>query len=198
VSDAGTPLISDPGFKLVQAAHRAGIAVRAVPGASALLAAVTSAALTVDRFAFEGFLPSKSAARCARLNDVLEESRTTVFFEAPHRIHDTMADMLEILGPERKVCVARELTKQYETLYRGELHEVVARLNADPNAARGEIVIVIEPGPATGMNTAATKLLSLLLPRMTTRDAVDIVAEVSGVAKNLIYAEALARRDQQI
>lgn len=194
VSDAGTPLISDPGFRLVQAAHLAGIAVHAVPGASAVLAALTTAALTVDRFAFEGFLPTRQAARRARLGEVLEEVRTSVFFEAPHRIQATVLDMVEILGPRRLVCVARELTKQFETIYRGALGEVAARISADANASRGEIVIVIAPGEKPPLSLAAIKLLSALLPRLTTRDAVEVVADTTGAPRNLLYAYALAQQ----
>ena len=194
ISDAGTPLISDPGFRLVRAAHEANILIRAIPGPSAILAALTSAGLPTDRFLFEGFLPNRKGARRAHLATLRDEVRTMIFFEAPHRVHETLGDLLAEFGPEREICVARELTKHYETLYRGSLTDVNARVVADPNGNRGEFVIVLG-GSATPIAEASTlKLLRILLKRMSQRDAIETATEISGLGRNELYALALTLR----
>ena len=144
VSDAGTPLMSDPGAALVAAAARAGVAVSAVPGCCAAIAGLTMSALPTDRFCFEGFLPAKPAARRRRLEELRHEPRTLVFYEAPHRIAETLTDMAALLGDARPAAIARELTKKFETVYRDTLAGLAGRAARDEHLARGEIVIVIE------------------------------------------------------
>ena len=144
VSDAGTPLVSDPGYALVSAASAAGIAVRAIPGPSALTAALSIAGLPTDRFVFEGFLPARAAARRTRLAALVSEPRTLVFFEAPHRIADSLCDLIALLGPGRRAVIARELTKVHESAHRGRLDELLRALGEDPNIERGEITLIVE------------------------------------------------------
>jgi len=143
VSDAGTPLVSDPGYALVRAAAAQGIPVRAIPGPSALTAALSIAGLPTDRFVFEGFLPARAAARRARLLALAAEPRTLVFFEAPHRIAATLRDLAALLGSERRAVIARELTKVHESAHRGELGVLLSSLDAEPNMARGEITLIV-------------------------------------------------------
>jgi len=144
VSDAGTPLLSDPGFALVRAAAAAGIEVRTIPGASALTAALSIAGLATDRFVFEGFLPARAVERRESLARLATETRTLVFFEAPHRIADTLADLAAAFGEARPAVIARELTKLHETVYRGSLAELRALARSDANLARGEITLLVE------------------------------------------------------
>lgn len=192
ISDAGTPLVSDPGYALVQAFIALALPVRSVPGASALLAALQVSGLPADRFAFEGFLPARQGARVARLRALCHCDRTLVLFEAPHRLRETISDMLDVLGPAREVCVARELTKLYETHYRGNLGGVAAAIAADANAERGEIAIVIGPAEAREPDAqAATELLRVLLRRVSRKDAVEIACEATGRPRNELYALAL-------
>jgi 16S rRNA (cytidine1402-2'-O)-methyltransferase len=195
VSDAGTPLVSDPGFRLVRAAAAAGITVSPVPGPSALLAALSVAGLPTDRFAFEGFLPAKSAGRRACLASLVGESRTLVFFEAANRLLDWLGDAAEVLGGERQAVVARELTKLHETLYRGTLAGLTARLADDADAARGEVVVVVEgravAAEAGGDEALLARLLPALLAELPPSRAVRIAAQLSGVARRAVYEQAL-------
>ncbi|MGE3774507.1 MAG: 16S rRNA (cytidine(1402)-2'-O)-methyltransferase, partial [Gammaproteobacteria bacterium] len=147
VSDAGTPLVSDPGYPLVRAAIDAGLAVRAVPGACAALAALCVSGLPSDRFTFEGFLPHKDAAARSALAALVAEPRTLVLYEAPRRVRRTLELLAELVEPAREVCVARELTKLHETIYRGTVAEVLACLRADAYGATGEYVLVLAPAP---------------------------------------------------
>jgi len=197
VSDAGTPLISDPGFRLVASAAAAGVTVVPVPGACAAVAALSVAGLPTDRFVFEGFLPAKSAARRARLAALSAEPRTLVFYEAPHRVAETLADLAAVFGAARAAVLARELTKLHETVYRGALAELVTRAGTDPNMARGEAVLVVAGAPeATGGEGAdlgrLDRLLAGLLSGLPLSQAVDLAAEVSGERRNRVYERALA------
>lgn len=195
VSDAGTPLLSDPGFRLVRAAAAAGLAVSPVPGPSALLAALSVAGLPTDRFAFEGFLPARAAARRARLEALVEESRTLVFFEAGNRLAALLGDAGEVLGAERAATVARELTKLHETLYRGSLADLAARLAADPDASRGESVVIIagrEPAAAPeGDEALLDRLLPALLEELPPSRAARIASKLTGVPRQHVYERAL-------
>ena len=195
VSDAGTPLLSDPGFRLVRAAAAAGIPVSPVPGASAVLAALSVAGLPTDRFAFEGFLPARATARRAQLEQLAAEPRTLVLFEAANRVADLLSDAAAALGGERAAVVARELTKLHETLYRGPLAELAARLAADPDAARGEVVVVIAgcaPAAAGEGDTALlARLLPALLEELPPSRAVKVAAKLSGVPRREAYELAL-------
>jgi 16S rRNA (cytidine1402-2'-O)-methyltransferase len=191
VSDAGTPLVSDPGYKLVRAAHDAGHAVTAVPGASALLAAVTLAGLPTDRFLFEGFLPPKEAARRTRISELARIPATLVLFETGPRLGATLSDLAAGLGP-REAAVCRELTKLHEEVRRGDLQALAASYAAaEP---RGEIVLVIAP-PMADQRPAASDVDAMLrqaLGRVTLKDAVAEVADATGVARREVYQRALA------
>lgn len=198
VSDAGTPLISDPGYHLVRNARAAGVRVVPVPGACALIAALSASGLPSDRFVFEGFLPARSTARRQRLQAVVEESRTLIFYEAPHRLLECLADLRELFGVERPAVLGRELTKTFETIKGaplGELHDWVA---ADSNQQRGECVLLVEgwqaPEGEDTLSTEALRVLDLLLAELPLKRAAALAAEITGVRKNLLYQQALERQ----
>ncbi len=194
VSDAGTPLLSDPGYSLVRAAAAAGIDIRAIPGASALTAALSIAGLPTDRFVFEGFLPARTGERRTALARLAAEPRTLVFFEAPHRIAATLADLTQLFGAQRRAVVARELTKLHEAVYRGTLEELSAAAIAEPNFARGEITLLIEGLAAPGEDGADRALLAralkLLLAEMPPARAAALAAQIAGVKRSEAYALA--------
>lgn len=198
ISDAGTPLISDPGFHLVRQARAAGIAVVPVPGACALIAALSAAGLPSDRFIFEGFLPAKAAGRRARLEQVKEESRTLIFYEAPHRILECLQDMQAVFGDERPALLARELTKTFETLKGMPLAELAAWVAADSNQQRGECVVLVAgwqaPEDEEAVSAEAMRVLNLLLAEMPLKRAAALAAEITGVRKNLLYQVALEQQ----
>jgi 16S rRNA (cytidine1402-2'-O)-methyltransferase len=195
VSDAGTPLLSDPGFGLVRAAAAAGIEVRAVPGASAVTAALSIAGLATDRFAFEGFLPARAGERAALLARLAAEPRTLVLFEAPHRIAATLADLARSFGDERAAVVTRELTKMHESVYRGTLRELCAMARDDSDFARGEITVVVAgaaPAQAIGGDTQLlTRALQLLLQELPPARAAAIAAQLAGAKRSEAYQLAL-------
>ncbi|WP_152220740.1 16S rRNA (cytidine(1402)-2'-O)-methyltransferase [Pseudomonas sp. SCB32] len=198
ISDAGTPLISDPGYHLVRQARAAGIQVVPVPGACALIAALSAAGLPSDRFVFEGFLPAKAAGRRGRLEALLEEPRTLIFYEAPHRVLECIEDMASIFGSERPALLARELTKTFETLRGlplGELREFVA---ADSNQQRGECVLLVagKPAPegAEAVDAQTLRVLDLLLAELPVKRAAALAAEITGARKNQLYQIALERQ----
>ncbi len=193
VSDAGTPLISDPGYRLLRAAHDAGKTVSPIPGPSALVAALSVAGLATDRFCFEGFLPAKSNARRVRLTALKNEQRTLVFYEAVHRISAAIADMRDILGATRDAFIGRELSKLHEQCVLAPLDNLAKKLAAGGIPAKGEFVIVVagaaesvEPG---GLDTDT--LLRRLAPLMPPRQAAEIVAEASGQRRNAVYQRML-------
>lgn len=194
VSDAGTPLISDPGFDLIAGAHRRGIPVVAVPGPCAAIAAVSVAGLPADRFAFEGFLAAKSAARRAQLEKLVNEARTLIFYEAPHRLVETLDDMSAILGARRPATISRELTKRFETTYSGTLAELAETAGRDENMSRGEIVIVVAgssapPAQAAALN--AEQLLRALLEELSPAQAAKVTARITGVKRAELYEIAI-------
>lgn len=194
VSDAGTPLVSDPGFLLLRAAIDAGVAVGAVPGPSAVLVALALAGLPVDRFCFEGFLPARAGARRERLRELAGETRTMVFFEAPHRIAETLADMQEVFGPGRAAAVARELTKAHESVYRGSLQRLLQIAGEEANFARGEITLVVAGAEhATPDDAFVRRALDLLAAELPPSRAAAVVAQLAGRNKSEVYA--LLRRD---
>ncbi|WP_416148434.1 16S rRNA (cytidine(1402)-2'-O)-methyltransferase [Pseudomonas sp. KU26590] len=198
ISDAGTPLISDPGYHLVRQARAAGIQVIPVPGACALIAALSAAGLPSDRFIFEGFLPAKSVGRKARLELVKEEPRTLIFYEAPHRILECLQDMEEIFGPDRPALLGRELTKTFETLKGLPLSELRAFVEGDSNQQRGECVVLVagwsEPEGEDVIGAEARRVLDLLLEEMPLKRAAALAAEITGVRKNLLYQVALDKQ----
>jgi len=189
VSDAGTPLLSDPGFRLVRAAREAGLPVFVVPGPSAVTAALSVAGLPTDRFAFEGFLPVKSAARKKRLGELGQESRTLVFFESSHRIEAALADMAEVFGAGRQAAVCRELTKKFETVLRGPLSELHGELTRDPNQGRGEFVVIVG-GHESGADAAladAHRMALALLEFLPASQAARVAAQLNGVPRRAVY-----------
>lgn len=191
VSDAGTPLVSDPGFLLVRAALDAGIAVFAVPGPSAVLAALAMSGLPPDRFCFEGFLPARSAARREQLRALAREPRTLVFFEAPHRIMETLVDIAEVLGGERRAAVAREISKVHESVYRGSIAALLDIGRNDPNFARGEITLVVAgmpEGESAPDDAFVARALDLLAKELPPSRAAAIVAQLTGRRKADVYA----------
>ncbi len=195
ISDAGTPLISDPGYKLLRHAHEQGWRVLPVPGASAVVAALSVAGLATDRFRFEGFLPARGGARRSALEALAEVESTLVFYEAPHRIEDTLADMCAVMGEQRLAVLARELTKTFETVLRMPLGELLAKVRDDSNQARGEIVLLLEgareqPGEIT---PEVAQLLQLLAEELPPRKAAAIVAQHTGLRKKALYEYLLSR-----
>jgi len=194
VSDAGTPLVSDPGFQLVRQAHARGITVVPVPGPSAVTAALCSAGLPTDRFVFEGFLPAKAGARQARLQELAKERRTLVFYEAPHRIVECLADMEACFGSERAATLARELTKTYETIIPATLGKLIERVRSDENHQKGEIVLVVGGCAASegALDADAEKTLKILLEELPLRQAASLAAKITGLKKNLLYDTALS------
>ena len=192
VSDAGTPLVSDPGYLLVAAAVEAGIAVAPVPGPSAAIAALSASGLPCDRFCFEGFLPARAAARRQRLAELAAEARTLVLYEAPHRIAECLADLAAACGPGRRACVARELTKKFETFYRGTLGELAARAGSDADMARGESVVIVEGAPPAQPGAAELdNMLAVLLRHLPPSAAAAAAASLAGVRRADAYARAL-------
>jgi len=196
VSDAGTPLLSDPGALLVAAAARGGVDVVAVPGPCAAIAALSIAALPSQRFAFEGFLPAKPVARRRALEALASETRTLVFYEAPHRVAQSLADMAAAFGAGRAAAVAREITKKFETVQRDTLGALAQRATSEPDLARGEIVIVVHGAEqrddaATGA-AAAQSVLGILLEELPVSQAVKLAARITGHGRNELYELALA------
>jgi 16S rRNA (cytidine1402-2'-O)-methyltransferase len=195
VSDAGTPLLSDPGFELVRRVSSEGMSVIAVPGPSAITAALSIAGLPTERFSFEGFLPARLAERRGRLAELAPESRTQVFFEAPHRIAESLEDMSAAFGASRRAAVARELTKVFETVYRGTLAELATLARSDSNFTRGEITVVVEGAvPAPAADAARITLdaaLTALLVELAPSKAAAVAAKLTGAKRNDAYQRAL-------
>ena len=194
ISDAGTPLVSDPGYQLVQAAHAAGVAVSPIVGASAAIAALSVAGLPSDRFSFIGFLPAKTHGRQKQLAALNSRTETLIFYEAPHRIIASLEDMATIFGVDREVAFCRELTKTFETVRKSTLGELVEFVKADDNQQRGEIVVVV-----AGMNVAQDsddisihdKLLQRLLEDLSVKKAAALGSDITGVKKNALYQRLL-------
>lgn len=201
ISDAGTPLISDPGYKLVSAAHEAGIAVVPVPGSCAAIAALSAAGIPSDRFYFEGFLPAKPGARQARLSQLAETDCTMIFYEAPHRIVETLEDMQHAFGADRVITLAREITKTFETIRRDTLFNLHAWVCSDSHQQRGEIVLVVSGAPAKAVQeriaVTAESLLSVLVRELPVKQASSLAAEVLGLRKNALYDLAQSLKQTQ-
>lgn len=190
ISDAGTPLISDPGFHLVRHCRQAGIRVVPVVGACAAIGALSCSGIASDRFCFEGFLPAKTKSRCDKLETLSEEPRTLIFYESTHRILDTLADMQKIWGSDRYIVMARELTKTWETIYGDTLGNLIEWLNEDSNRTKGEIVLIVEGKSETeeeSFSPQAVKLFQLLTNEMPMKKAAGIVAETFSYKKNALY-----------
>lgn len=192
VSDAGTPAVSDPGALLVQAVRGAGLRVIPIPGASAALAALSAAGLSESHFLFYGFLPNKSAARRTVLQSLISHPYTLVFYEAPHRIVECVADLCAVLGGERQIVVAREITKLFETIHACALQDAEAWLLSDSNQQRGEFVLLVSGAlPQPGLSVETLNTLSLLLEELPLKQAVQLAAKISGANRNELYQRAL-------
>lgn len=196
ISDAGTPLISDPGFHLVRQCREAGIRVAPLPGACAAVTALCASGIASDRFCFEGFLPAKSKARRDKLQNVAEEDRTLIFYESTHRILDTLADMQEVLGEDRYVVLAREITKTWENITGDNIKSLREWLAEDANRTKGEMVLIVEGKPKSTddelISPQAVKALELIAKELPLKKAAAIVAELYGYKKNALYQFGLA------
>lgn len=193
ISDAGTPLISDPGYRIVDAAHAAGFCVVPVPGACAAIAALSAAGLPSDRFCFEGFLPAKAQARVQQLQSLVAEPRTMIFYEAPHRVLDSVRAMGEVFGADRIAVLARELTKLHETIRRAPLGELAAWIAGDANQQRGECVLLVQGAPAQDqvLDAQSRKVLEILMAELPLKQAAQLAAKITGLKKNLLYQAGL-------
>ena len=200
ISDAGTPLISDPGFHLVRQCREAGIRVVPLPGACAAITALCASGIASDRFCFEGFLPAKSKARKDKLENIAEEDRTLIFYESTHRILDTLEDMQSVLGEERYIVLAREITKTWETITGNTIKNLREWLLGDPNRTKGEMVLIVEGKPKSDNNDEispqAMKALELIAEELPLKKAAAIVAELYGYKKNALYQFGLAHLEK--
>ena len=200
ISDAGTPLISDPGFHLVRQCREAGIRVVPLPGACAAITALCASGIASDRFCFEGFLPAKSKARKDKLENIAEEDRTLIFYESTHRILDTLEDMQSVLGGERYIVLAREITKTWETITGNTIKNLREWLLEDPNRTKGEMVLIVEGKPKSDNNDEispqAVKALELIAEELPLKKAAAIVAELYGYKKNALYQFGLAHLEK--
>ena len=200
ISDAGTPLISDPGFHLVRQCREAGIRVVPLPGACAAITALCASGIASDRFCFEGFLPAKSKARKDKLENIAEEDRTLIFYESTHRILDTLEDMQSVLGEERYIVLAREITKTWETITGNTIKNLREWLLEDPSRTKGEMVLIVEGKPKSDNNDEispqAVKALELVAEELPLKKAAAIVAELYGYKKNALYQFGLAHLEK--
>jgi 16S rRNA (cytidine1402-2'-O)-methyltransferase len=189
ISDAGTPLISDPGFRLVRAARAAGIRCAPVPGACAAIAALSVAGLPSDRFVFEGFLPPKAAARRSRLQELAAEPRTLIFYESSHRVAESLADMREVFGGAREAVLARELTKLFETVIGEPLEALAARVAADPDQQRGECVLLVagRGEEANARLAEGQRVFALLREELPPAKAAKLAAAITGAPRKALY-----------
>ncbi len=191
ISDAGTPLVSDPGFKLVREAQLVGYQPLVVPGPCAAIAALSVSGLPTDRFVFEGFLPAKTAAREAHLESLQDEIRTLVFYEGKHRIAACLQSIAKVLGAQRRAVVARELTKKFETVLNGLLSDLVSLIETQPDNSKGEFVILVEGQQQKASSADLERLLGLLMRELSVKKASQLAANISGAGKNECYELAL-------
>lgn len=199
ISDAGTPLISDPGYRLVRQARQHGIQVVPIPGACALIAALSAAGLPSDRFAFEGFLPAKQGARVSQLQQLAKQTHTLIFYEAPHRILETLQDMEAVFGAEREVVIAREVSKTFETITSDKVTNLVQWVAADSNQQRGEIVVLVHGAPKTDadeLDAEAQRTMQILLEELPLKQAASLGAKLTGLKKNFLYQWALSQEEK--
>ncbi|NVJ62589.1 MAG: 16S rRNA (cytidine(1402)-2'-O)-methyltransferase [Gammaproteobacteria bacterium] len=197
VSDAGTPLISDPGYHLVKELRQKNLSVVPIPGVSAIITALSVCGLPTDRFSFEGFLPAKQSNRLQVFESLENETRTWVFYESSHRIVASLNDLAQVFESHRQVCVARELTKRFETIYTGTIEQAIEKLTSDPVQQKGEFVVMVE-GAANKQDVANEELqktLKVLLTKLSTKDAAQIAADLTGVSKKALYQMALALKE---
>ena len=198
ISDAGTPLVSDPGYRLVRSARLKAYKVVPLPGACAAITALSAAGLPSDRFCFEGFLPAKQSQRRKALELLVAEPRTLIFYEAPHRIIATLEDLSDIFGGEREVTLARELSKTYETVLNGSLSELILRVQSDSNQQKGEMVLVVggfAGAVASDQDQEEERVLNLLLAELPVKQAASLAAKICGAQRNALYKKALVLKN---
>ncbi len=201
ISDAGTPLVSDPGFRLVRATRQAAFNVVPVPGACALVAALSAAGLPSDRFIFEGFLSSKKGARIKQLEALASETRTMIFYEAPHRILSCLQDLHNVLGSDREVVIAREISKTFETIKSATVSELIDWVASDSNQERGEIVLLVHGADIekdlVEVSPEAERVMSILLKELPIKQASNIAAQLTHVKKKVLYQWAVQMRNDE-
>jgi len=200
ISDAGTPLVSDPGYRLVRSARERAYKVIPLPGPCAAITALSAAGLPSDRFCFEGFLPAKQSQRRKALDLLVNETRTLIFYEAPHRIVATLDDLIEIFGAEREVTLAREITKTYETVLNGSLSELLAQIKNDINQQKGEMVLVVRGFDGeiqSAKEQEEERVLKLLLVDLPVKQAASLAAKICGGQRNSLYKKALALKEAE-
>lgn len=200
ISDAGTPLLSDPGYFLVNQAREKNIPVVPIPGVSAVITALSVAGLPTDRFVFEGFLPAKTTARQQKLQNLKDDVRTVIFYEAPHRIVEMLKDCQLVFGGQRKVVLARELTKTFETVHGDVLDKLIPWVEADENQRKGEFVVLVQGAEAredTGIDAEAERILLILLKDLPVKKAAALAANITGLKKNALYQYALQLKDEK-
>ena len=196
ISDAGTPAIADPGYRLVRLAHQHGVRVESIPGPCAAMAALAGSGLPSDCFRFNGFLPAKQQARTTALQQLTHESATLVFYEAPHRLADTVRDMVSVLGGGREVCLARELSKHYETLWLTTLTGLDCAISEKRVEERGEIVLVVAgAGDRTVDDDESSRILKILLAELPVKQASALASQITGAPKRELYQRALAWKE---
>ncbi|AKQ33223.1 16S rRNA (cytidine(1402)-2'-O)-methyltransferase [Candidatus Coxiella mudrowiae] len=198
ISDAGTPLISDPGYRLISAVRKAGIRVVPIPGACAGIVALVASGLSTEHFVFEGFLPSKGEIRQKKLEALKTESRTLIFYESVHRIENLISLLNEIFGPERMATIARELTKKFETIYTTSLSELKKWLSENSEQQKGEFVVLVEghPEKTKEINEEHRHLLTVLLQELSLKEAVALATKISGISRKQLYPLALTIQQQ--
>ena len=200
ISDAGTPLLSDPGYFLVNQAREKNIPVVPIPGVSAVITALSVAGLPTDRFVFEGFLPAKATARQQKLEKLKDDVRTVIFYEAPHRIVEMLKDCQMVFGGQRKVVLARELTKTFETVHGDILDELIPWVEADENQRKGEFVVLVQGAEAredTGIDAESERILLILLKNLPVKQAAALAANITGLKKNALYQYALQLKNEK-
>lgn len=193
ICDAGTPLISDPGFPLIRLARRHGVNIVPIPGPCALITALCAAGLPTNKFIFEGFLPHKKTARLNALMPLLKEQRTLVFYEAPHRLLESLKDIQEVFGEDRELVVAKELTKSYETFYCGSVEDIVAQFQHNKDSLKGEYVIILQGAPKKeNADEKINNVIDILLEEgLSVKKAANLTAKILGCKKNHAYDLAL-------
>ncbi|MBA0210589.1 16S rRNA (cytidine(1402)-2'-O)-methyltransferase [Pectobacterium sp. CHL-2024] len=193
VSDAGTPLINDPGYHLVRRCREAGVRVVPLPGACAAITALSASGLASDRFCYEGFLPAKTKGRKDKLRELGEETRTLIFYESTHRLLDSLQDISEVLGAERYVVLAREITKTWESIHGAPVGELLAWVKEDENRRKGEMVLIVEGHQIddSALSAEALRTLTLLRAELPLKKAAALAAEIHGVKKNALYRHGL-------
>ncbi len=198
ISDAGTPLLSDPGYRLVRAAHQANIRVVPIPGASAMVAALSAAGLPSDKFIFEGFLPAKSTQRRKRFAELKKEPRTLLFYEAPHRLIAFLEDLQAEIGGDRELVMAREITKTFETIKAGSVSSILEFIKNDANQCKGEIVLLLhgyDVPVRQVIDLEIERMMRILLKELSLKQASNLVAEITGVNKKILYQWGVDNKD---